>query len=431
MFDNDEVQYGLDGEPIVKDTPSVSNESTFIDEPLDWEQHQEVLAGKSVSLEEASSEIDTFTTLTNQLIALDHTVSVEGICKEDFRTLGVIQTKLQEMGVDLTTVSNESYMSGLFTDERSSTCLSVAQESFLKTMVQTVKEWIAKLIAFLGRVVDWAVSNIWGEPKYERKLQRGYNAWERAREVRVKAELLVGKQGPIAAEMQGYAENLIEHENLKRTIATLSAFGSRPATAAIEKKVGEFIKAVKELKGTVDKIKTDFESPTGPIRSANNISLTVNILANDILDFIDPSQTLNGQGKNTLGRMDISNKIFNEPIRKETSTVTPFEDIVKECRELQRRLKTMKRFERKEKIATLTDTLNDLNGSIAKISQVISACKEINDTKLQIIGLYINYENHYINQIIRVTKDELKDEGKLERITRMVNEVRDNIINSR
>lgn len=437
-------QYGLDGELIEPETTSPSVEKKeegktsgdkgefdwdkhrdkIEDGSFDWDKHREQLSSEDISLEDITKQITEFTGITTQLRNLEYTVSKEGVSKEDIRTLKSIQYTLSEQGVDFTGVALEDYTHGFFTDERSSVSLSIAQENFLGTMMRTVKEWIKKLIAFLGRMIDWAVSNILGEDMYGRKLSRGVNAWQRAKDVRVKAEILANTKRVTEREMDAYALSLLRSDRLTLNFVTLAAFGSVKAAKKIDTHAKDAMTGVSAVTKSIDNLKKDLENSSGAISVGNAATLKISMLANDFDDFIEPDRT-----RSSLADV-LKPEVFERNILKETKTVTPYEDIVKEYNEMRKKFKSINNIRNEKGIAGLVDYMNDINKSIVDMSKIINVIKQINDVKLQVVGLYVNYENHYINKIIEHVKNEVGSEGKLERIIRMVGEVRESIMNA-
>lgn len=428
-------QYDLNGELIEEApfTPSVEDHTPEEDSVVsteehegvfDWDTHLEALNGETVSIEDVNKQMAVFSEAAIQLRNLEYTVSKEGVSKEDVRTLMSLQHTLAEQGVDFTGVSLEDYTAGFFTEERSSVSITIAQESFMDTMVRTVKEWIKKLVAFIGRMIDWAVSNITGEAMYARNLKRSIDAFGRARDVRVKAEVLANTRNATKPIMTNYARELLGNERLRVNFATIAVFSSPASIKKMEKNNEDAVYAAKDLTKNIDKLKNDLGNLRGVITFSGKPTYDIMNLAKESLAFVEPDAS-----KRDLTGV-VKPDVFERDILEQVGKVTPFEDIVKEYGEMRKKLKMITKVNNKEKIKELTEYLNAINTTITELGNILSVAKQINDIKLQVIGLYVNYENHYINNILRITREDIKDNGVSDRITRMVNEVRESILKS-
>lgn len=425
-----EVEYDLAGNPIERFVSSEAfdgDEDISSKEPLSIaDQVEEVSAeafgdlldqhfdeNSDVSLESIEDSITRYRGEVELLNNLYHTVSQEGVSQEDIRTLKSIQERIFGSGNVPAGIGIEEFDEYLFTEERSSVSISVANESFLATMVQTVKDWIRKIVEFIGRMIEWVAKNIWSEQRFKSQMSVGVKRYDLARDARVKAEVLVGTQAKTKPIMIKYANELLKSDRLQINLATVAAFGDRQVSREIDELALHTRAASQKLAEELSVLKRDLEDGTGKV----NVTM---FPLNALETLAERSGKLvERQPANSFLAQKVKLSIFDSEIPTLTKTVTPFEDVAKQYSAMRSTFKSVKRVSNEKKITYLVDYMNKVMKAVTDMGRILSAIRDINNIKLQVISVFINYENHYANLIMKIVKSDIDDgfkRGKIDEI---------------
>lgn len=100
---------------------------------------------------------------------LHGTVERRGVASTDIKALHEIRASLEEVGVVFEpTPALEHYPLSAYTAERSSVNLDVGLESISRTIIQTIKNWIRKLIEYIKKMYQWVKRHLKRETQFEK-----------------------------------------------------------------------------------------------------------------------------------------------------------------------------------------------------------------------------------------------------------------------
>lgn len=161
------------------------------------------------------------------LVSLQRTISKEGVSSFDIRAVGDICTKLQGIGLDVKMApSLEAYGPASFTQSRSMLNERISQEGIGQTIIQTIKAWIQSLIEFIIKTIRWVQNLKHADDRIAAKVDRAIGV---IREVQKNTEA-VRKWNPRplehSLELKEITKELLSSGEVKRTEATLAAFGT-------------------------------------------------------------------------------------------------------------------------------------------------------------------------------------------------------------
>lgn len=432
----DEVEYDLAGNPITPppsetDTPEVAidpvpeqpDEGPLEEEWAEdtWDRLQATPTASTEDLSDIIHAMESYQLHAQQLTSLYHTVAIEGVSQSDIETLSALHETLVGHAP---AVSVEGYQALYYTGVRSGVSLSIANESFAQTLVQTIKAWINRLVEFIGRVIEWTVKTLFGEKKYTLFMDRHRSTWKKANDARRKVQQLMGTHPSIPNEMQQHADKLLNGEALVYSPALEAAFGDKKTLREIAHERVALVKLAADVSKQIDALKKDL-SDDGPIKATDKPMLAIAIQRSVFEDFVASNDTV----RNSITTH--WRTVFDDPPPSTVAQVTPFEEVVAEYHVMRRRLKEIKSINRKERLPEIVGYINEITTCVSDLGTVISALKTINDTKLQVLSLYVNYENYYLNQLYLAAKQEHADKGLFEQVERVINEIRTNVAATR
>lgn len=356
-----------------------------------------------LTLDTIISSVEHYQEEVNLLNSLYYTISNEGVSQQDIQTLKKLQTRLFGEGNIPQGLGIEEFDELLFTEERSSVSLSVANESFLATMVQTVKDWIKKIIEFIGRMIEWVAKNIWSEARFENQMRLGVKRYELAKDARVKAETLANTQSKTKPIMLKYASELLNSDRIQINFATLAAFGNEAVTKEIAEYSKLTIKASTDLSFELKSLKTALES------NQKNVTMSMTTI-NRITDISSKMDEIVRRHSNmSVIASKVNTRVFETGIPERTKQVTPFEQIAKQYSNMRDVFKSVRKVNNEKNITYLVDYMNQVMKAITDIGKILSAIRDINNIKLQVVSIFLNYENHYANLIMRIIKENTND----------------------
>lgn len=415
----EEQQFDLAGNPIessvsiedyedipVTDEPVLSiadeSETISLEEFGDFlDRHHETAS--DMSLDDIMASVENYQQEVNLLNSLYYTVSKEGVSQEDIQTLKKLQVRLFGDGPLPDGIGIEDFDELLYTEERSSVSLSVANESFLATMVQTVKEWIKKIIAFIGRMIEWVAKNIWSEARFKHQMQLGLKRYEIAKDARVKAETFAGTQSKTKPIMLKYANELLKSDRIQINFATLAAFGNVAVTKEIAEYTRLAIVTSRNLTGELKELKKALETNQSNVQLSNHTLKRITKLSGK-MDEITRRHT-----NMSVVASKVNTRVFENGIPEKTKEVTPFEEVAKEYSNMRDVFKSVNKVNNEKNITYLVDYMNQVMKAITDIGKILSSIRDINNIKLQVVSIFLNYENHYANLIMRIIKENTSD----------------------
>lgn len=100
---------------------------------------------------------------------LQYTISREGVSEADINTLKTLQERHCE---EISGLGVEEF--GFFTPERSTLSLDVAQESFTRTLIATVKRWVKKILDFIKASYRFLKKHLLPEREVNRQIDLYY-----------------------------------------------------------------------------------------------------------------------------------------------------------------------------------------------------------------------------------------------------------------
>lgn len=160
------------------------------------------------------------------LIDLSYTISKEGVSQSDMQALAEIRAKVMSYGMTVTPIPALEHFSVGFTRQRSMLNTTISQEGILKTIVDTVKEWIRMF-------KDWIVKQIRryqdfkaNDERMARAIESAVRKIERVRQDTQKLKgLTFGKYSEDDDELERFRTELLSNPKLPRNNMTLSALG--------------------------------------------------------------------------------------------------------------------------------------------------------------------------------------------------------------
>lgn len=415
------VNYNLDGTPI-EETPvvaSTTEEPTAVenDDAIDDAIPDDINDVEPVSEEEVRNESLGLEQCRDDLfwlLSMHRTIGLEGICKQDMRSLRLVQQRL----TDTTGMAfgNEHYGDGMFFDDRSMLNKSIGQESFARTITRTIMDWIKRLIQYLGKLYQWAKTTLVGESKYKFGFTTRQRRYEVARNYRAKLEAHTKTEQRTKAVMDEHTRELINNDRVVANVFTNAALGNLSDVADLDNLLSRASDSVAVFLRELNKLKDDIQKNTASVSVVESELLTINKVTRELEFRVNNT--------NNPHDLDIPRDTFNLGVPKATFGVVPFDHFMDACYEAQRIVKQIRRVENESNLQHIANLLNGVTSAVTNIGGIISMVKLYNDTRLQALELFVNYEDKYITEIHRVVKTEIKDTSLSEFVDRVIQEAR-------
>lgn len=433
------VNYNLDGSPIEESTAPVSQTDDGVSgdevvEPIESTEEAVEKAEEEQSVEEdlipedindvepveEATVIETRLGLEQcrddilWLCAMHRTIGLEGICKQDMRSLRLIQHRIE--GSEGLKFGNEAYGDAMFFDDRSELNKARGLESFARTIAKTVMDWIKRLIQYLGQLYQWAKTTIVGETRYKIGFERRLKRYELARKYRAQLEARTKTQFATNDIMTNYARQLLSDERVLNNNLTAASMGSHRDYINLQKHFRDVDVAVKSFLKELVKFKEGIQKSTPEINVIERDMLKITLVTDTLEKYLMESPTP------VEKVFDASS--FESGIPKLTQEILPMDYLMDACYEAQKIVKQIRRIDDQQNMNVIVALLNGAMQATTNIGTVINIAKRYNDTRLQVIELFVNYEDKYIAEIQKAVKNEVNDTSLADFVKRTIEEAR-------
>lgn len=425
------VNYNLDGSPI-EETPALTEEASV--EPVTAE---EAVVEKAEA--EETPEEDVFPEDINDvepveestvketqlgleqcrddimwLCAMHRTIGLEGICKQDMRSLRIIQQRIDQ--ADTIKFGNEAYSDAMFFDDRSDLNKARGLESFARTIAKTVMDWIKRLIQYLGQLYQWAKTTVVGETRYKIGFERRLKRYDLARKYRAQLEARTKTQYVTNDIMANYARQLLSDERVLNNALTTASMGGHRDYINLQKHFRDVDVAVKSFLKELTKFKEGIQKSTPEINVIERDMLKITL----VTDLLEKYMMESPQSVENV--FDFTS--FENGIPKLTKEILPMDYLMDATYEAQKIVKQIRRIDDQQNMNVIVALLNGAMQAVTNLGIIINIAKRYNDTRLQVIELFVNYEDKYIAEIQKAVKNDVSDNGMADFVKRTIEEAR-------
>lgn len=202
---------------IEADEHLLENDEKVLDENVSYDDISKMNEDVRVGVESVS-----------ELVHLYHTVSQEGVSSYDIQAYNAIVERLNKIDATVLPVASLESYSGLWPAERMFINLSISQEGFLSTAIETVKRWIIKLGELVIKFSKW-LNNLWRNDA--RNSERYFFAMEKAKDMYkeymkwLAKNSLNNRYDQLSSKFRQVAESIINDPALPRNRLTAAAWG--------------------------------------------------------------------------------------------------------------------------------------------------------------------------------------------------------------
>lgn len=417
----DDVEYGLDGEPIGTAPPvSPEERDAMVEEltaeivetlktdshedPIEIDEVPDVVEEPADYPEIEAKQLEHASVALECLRDLRHTISRQGVSQGDMQALGVLQSRLVENGFDLEPdVSLESYHLHSFTEERSGVNLMIAKESFGRAISNVIRAIISKLKEYINKLVRWARKAFFSEDRIKGNIEK---ARKRTEAIRKENDNLVRAYG----EPEGYVEflrennlNLLTDPDFKPTGITLALLGVYDE--GIEVLRDAKIKLPKDCKNLIHIVDIISE-----YLSSEDSTITVDTTAPSSIDTIRTRLGLVSLPSTTnLG--DVQKKhptfILQKPAARVAAEFVPYYYLVETYEKTNDALRSLNKIQDKEDVDDLVDLVNMYTKAADDLAFISRILYSVNTEIVKVLNAMFMYENKRFTLLFNYAKEKV------------------------
>lgn len=420
-MDELEVEYDLAGNPIIE----TETETTDVSEPpADAVVEDDITEEETEYPEVEAGTVSKLRESLEQLLDMDYTIDKLGVSMEDMQVLSRIQDDLVSMGIELPGVpSLEDYQVALFTIDRSTVNMSVAQESFGRTIKDVIRTMIRKLIEYVNKFIRWVRSMLMDESKVKmrirnaikrievtrrsiRELERGYGTPSNYDELRDKVldHILEGLNPlkgarPLNDVSAGLLGDTQRVSNLKHVLKE------------VDSEVAVIPRTARYLETVLKDRHVEHSSLTVP--NTGKLESLVSQAALLEVQLADPKTVL----------QDINRYPFEVRLNPELTGFTPYIHMLKAYEEAHDIVRKVKVDDSTEELEGAGEVLNVLTKGLDELSTLLQFGYRVNVTRIDVLNLIYTYESRRFTMLFNHAKENIVD-------SKVVDRVRDTLANT-
>lgn len=365
------------------------------------------------------------------LTELHATVSAEGVSASDMATLGAIRDMLSPLHTDLALEpALESFST--YTEERSSVNLDQGLESITRTVIRTIRTWLAKLMEFIRNTVRWLRKYTTADTVIQSKIDKYLKGIKRmqdgsediARQYAVK-ELTTDLDAV-------WKEKLSTSKMLMRTDLALSLYGDALSVSIVTPILMNTEKYAKELVTVVNQLLDFYTNPNAP----DSLDIDLGFFSRLKQSRTDAEKagapTVNDR---TLADVDMSltfmagrNRTGGIAIPANLKTTDPYDHIRSSfeyagdtLREINKRLDA-DAFEA-SRANDSVKVLNLMTVAIDDLATMAQFISQRNKTRLVLLDAISHYENHRFSALFREAQRNAVNDAQNRVLDRMKSEI--------
>lgn len=388
------------------------------------------LTEESVQLRQ---ELNTINRSMCWLQELKDKIETAGLSRHDIQALASIRETLVELGHDeLEPVpALEQYTPASFTDERSSVNLDVGLESISRTIIQTVKRWIRKLVEYIRNAVRWYRKNIANDAATQAKLKKFSDAISKtstgSSELATRYVKLDERE--FKAQLAEQWKKILGDSELKYTTEHLAVLGNPDAVKEINELI-QHASGLTHLFGHMTKSLRAFllEPDTAPDTFTMDTRVFDDIHSQKLAV---EKATMVRPGKKVVDHHNAKRSHFANltpaggfRLSSELTEVTKSDyiyDTLEEAADILREI------EREVEVVADTDDvvriLNRCSQSVDELQHIGAFLRQYNTTKMRMLKMISDYENYRFTVIFRRAKDNAINDAQ----NKVLDRIRDDI----
>lgn len=383
--------------------------------------------------DQVRSELKTISTATMWLQELKDKIQSVGLSQHDIRALASIRETVTEAGFDdmEPVPALEKYTPSSFTDERSSVNMDVGLESIGRTIVQTVKRWIKKLIEYIRKIVRWFRKEFYSEENIQRSLTKRKRAIEKTATGSSELATRYVKMDSREFKMQLVErwKKLLAESGFEYTDQQLAILGNPDRVKQMSELVGQTNGLTKLFEDMGVRMHA-FLVETDSAPDTLNVDLTVfdgiqqKKLDTEKFKMVRP-------GKTIVKHHDATKSYFNNMsptgafrLPDELTKVTSYDyiyDVMDKVSDL------MRKIEKDVDVVSDTDDvvklLNRFSQSVDDLNHVAVFFYSHNQFKIKMLNLIADYENYRFSVMFKQAKENVVNEQQ----AKVLDKLRDSI----
>ncbi|AEH03513.1 virion structural protein [Pseudomonas phage PhiPA3] len=365
----------------------LESKSHVLDEALD----EAVIPPQDIKVdEEVARQLQVATEQIGVLTDLYHTINEEGVSQADIDALKGVRSSLEQHNLPLPAIGLENY-DGLFTPMRTSVNLKVSNESILKSITDTIKEWFYKLIDWVAKVLQWFKARKYSDTQIMQKVDKAQSKLDLARGLFVgivAANTLSTRD--LQPQYDALAGELLTNVQLPKNAMTLVAFGNGEYSMELRRKLDKAQDLSKNLLTEVSELRDFVLGKSQDLNFSTGTGDQLVALAKDIADFNTESDDPNF----FLKDKDLGNR-FYENIRmiKQRRTFS-IEFIYSTYAKVADELRKVRRFELKDSqipAEYFQAAFESIHKALIALREIIDAYYRLSITQWKATATFINF----------------------------------------
>lgn len=336
---------------------------------------------------------------------LRDTVVRRGVSSADMQALREIRGSLESVGVAFDpTPALEHYPIASYTDERSSVNLEVGVESISRTIIQTIKNWLRKLVEYAKKLYQWVKQHIKSEQRFEKAFSTYPEAIAIARDGRVRVEKT--RTTRISKELEQRIDKkrtrLLTDSDLKRNPLQLAALNVPTYADKVTHLEQDTLAFTRMVEAQVDQVEAALSNRPQSVRTVDDSPSVVGKMLLDEIAVLDAEMP-----QRDYLKRQVNPAYFDEPLRSVTWKVSPYDYLTTMHEELVKQLSGIRQIsDEVEHVDQLSEILSDVSQNIDQLVQLSQFFYRFNHLKRETLKRLYMLENELFSMVYR---DAVKD----------------------
>jgi len=358
------------------------------------------------------------------LTDLRDTVARRGVSSHDMKALREIRGTLADVGIELApTPALEHYPIGSYTSDRSSVNLDVGLESISRTIVETVKLWIRKLVEYIKKMYRWVKQHLKSEDKFTPFLERYQELFMVLRDAqkRLKDASAAGRGREYDKAIERALNELIKDSQLKRSPLQLALLGEPDQAARLRTLEKDAFSFTQTVERQVDEI--DFLLGNSPQRSTQVNAEGTSIAGKILQEEIDIFTAEMPQG-NYLQKHVAVDVLGTKPIPSVSVTLSPYDYLMVMHEELTKQLNNIRNIDIDDsQVDKVSGVLGDLSKNVDYLVKLASFFHNTNRQKVVTLKKLVTFEMKALNALYKDVTTNAVDTRQAETFERIYRDV--------
>jgi hypothetical protein len=347
--------------------------------------------------ETEQAELTQVATAVTWLRDLNDTIRRHGVSSSDIQALHEIKTSLEAIGLEFEPIpALEQYSVGCFTGERTSVNLTVSQEAIGQTILQTIKNWLRKIVEFLNKMVRWVRGAFMSEVIIQHNLKKVEKAILKVGDSnRELTRRFYRPDAEFEARLLRLAGELLQDPQLKRTPYQVAAFGVAGELQKVTQLHLETTTIANGLQTLVKELTAFLTDDNAPGFDANTRvfdMLRIQHLTSMELEIEAP--------KFDALLRQVTPAVFEQPLPAGIADVLGYDHLTKLYESLGDELRRAQRISNADEIDGILDVLSEMLQAVDRVGKIASFLYTFNKAKLNVLKLRYQYENQKFTWLV-------------------------------